>query len=153
MVVPLAARDTVDACPPDASSRAVPVMKWWVLDHNISCNAHHQPTTTSHPQAAKLFDQLVDVTYDNSCLRSAHVMIMVLTIPWRRSLPQPPSTLSRAQMQMRSPFAVMSTRRSEAPIPVCFLTGLSTFLLQTVMGGETAVTGSLLRCCSCSERF
>jgi hypothetical protein len=103
-------------------------MKWWVLDHNISCNAHHQPLTPSHPQAAKLFDQLVDITYDYSRLRNAHVMMMVLTIPWRRALPHPSSALSLAQMQMGSPVAVASTRRSEAPIPLCFLTGLSTLL-------------------------
>ena len=130
MVVPLAARETVDVCPPEASSPAVPVMKWWVLARNISCNMHHRLPTPSHPLAAKLFDQLVDVSYNNSRWTIGRVMIMVMTIPWRRSSPQSKSALSRAQMQLRAPLAVISTRHSEAPIPVCFLTGLSAYMLE-----------------------
>ena len=130
MVVPLTARESADICPPEASSPAVPVMKWWVLLHNISCSMHHRLPTPSHPRAMKLFDQLVDVSYDNSRWNNGHVMIMVMTIPWRRSQPQSKSLLSRAQMQLHAPLAVASTQHSEAPVPVCFLTGLSACMLE-----------------------
>jgi hypothetical protein len=105
-------------------------MKWWVLANNISCNMHHRLPTPSHPYVAKLFDQLVDVSYDNSRWVNGRVMVMVMTIPWRRSLPQSKSELSRAQMHLHAPIAVTSIWHSEAPIPVCFLTGLSAFMLE-----------------------
>ncbi len=124
MVVPLAAQETADACPPASSLRAVPVMKWWSLAQNISCNLHHRLPMPSHPQSAKLFDQLVDVSYNNNSWRSGRAMIMVLTIPWRRALQQAKSSSSRMQMHMRALREVSSSWRSEVPSPVCFLTGL-----------------------------
>jgi hypothetical protein len=130
MVVPLAARETDGVCPPEASSIAVPVMKWWVLGLNISCNMHHPLPTLKHPHVAKLFDQLVDVSYVNSRWTSGRVMIMVMTIPWRRSLQQSKSALSRVQMHQRAPLEVVATWHTEAPIPVCFLTGLSACMLE-----------------------
>lgn len=130
MVVPVTAQETANAC---HSDRAVPVMKWWALPRNVSCSLHERLPLPSHPQAAKLFDQLVDVSYNNSRWTTDRVMVMVTTVPWRRSSPQSKVALSRAQMQLRSSFAVETDRHSEAPTPVCFLTGLSAFVLEKFM--------------------
>jgi len=124
MVVPLVARKFTDTCPPDASSHITPVMKWWVLPRSTRCSMHHRTPTPSHPLASTLFDQIVDESYVESRWSSGRVMLMIMTIPWRRSSPHPNSLLTRAQMQQRAPLAVVSTQYAETPAPVCFLTGV-----------------------------